>query len=225
MRCPLNAVSRPLGAVAGAIAGLRGGRRALHPQGSTFHGVARLDAALGSLPPGEHDVIVRLSRGGGLPDRWPDVGGVAVRFPAAGGPGRPQDLLMSSSAHAPVLRHVPIPSQRLHRAWYSSLTSFEVNGRTVMFGSCFTGARELQLSVIAKGDGIWQPVGRVMLGEQADCATDGALDTDPWFDGAGIRPVGVVNELRRRAYAASRDHRPGSRTDGTVVGGSAPGRC
>jgi hypothetical protein len=42
--------------------------------------------------------VVRFSRAGGLPEPLPDALGVAVRLPGAYGPGRDQDLLVTSSA-------------------------------------------------------------------------------------------------------------------------------
>ncbi|MDP9398560.1 MAG: hypothetical protein M3P96_12410, partial [Actinomycetota bacterium] len=92
----LDAVS----AAFAALARLRGAR-ALHPRGIVLEGTLRLAGARCGVPildaAGTLPVLARLSKGGGLPGRLPDVLGLAVRVPDAAGPGRPLDLLLSTA--------------------------------------------------------------------------------------------------------------------------------
>jgi hypothetical protein len=46
-------------------------------------------------------VLVRFSRGAGLPDALPDVLGIAIRIPDADGAGHPQDLMLSTGGGSP----------------------------------------------------------------------------------------------------------------------------
>src|SRR5215210_3683617 len=65
----------------GALAAVRR-RRAFHPTGQAFTGIwEAADDTIEPLVPGRPwPVIVRLSKGIGLPGRWPDVLGLAVRI-------------------------------------------------------------------------------------------------------------------------------------------------
>ncbi|GAA3093780.1 hypothetical protein GCM10017600_79990 [Streptosporangium carneum] len=63
----------------------------LHVVGHPMLGVPALDG------PDDHDAIVRLSRAGFLPRPLPDVLGLAVRLPGAGGAGGDLDLLLASA--------------------------------------------------------------------------------------------------------------------------------
>src|SRR5829696_1890569 len=90
-----RAVAVPLGAVARRRSG-----RPMHPRGAVFDAV--LDRT-GSEPPwgvpwldatARDAVVVRLSRGAGLPEPLPDLLGLAVRIPGDGGP---VDLLLTTT--------------------------------------------------------------------------------------------------------------------------------
>jgi len=98
-----RAVAVPVAALARA----RGGKP-MHPRGVVFDallerrglatGIDWLDAI------GADDVVVRLSRGAGLPPRWPDLLGFALRLPGE----RPVDLLLSSTGSGRWTRRVPV---------------------------------------------------------------------------------------------------------------------
>lgn len=81
----------------GTVARLRGAR-GLHPQGVAFEGQAEVHpAGVVLAPTGDAEVVVRLSRGIGVPHPAPDFNGVAVRFVDAHGSGRHQDVLLTTS--------------------------------------------------------------------------------------------------------------------------------
>ncbi|URN13908.1 phosphodiesterase [Streptomyces radiopugnans] len=96
------------------------------PQGTAW-GVPWLDGL------GRYECVVRLSRGAGLPRPLPDWLGLAVRALDAGGPGRPVDLLLTSSARPPVLRRLPPAARR--RAGRPVQQSAHLPGRRARHGA------------------------------------------------------------------------------------------
>lgn len=227
------AVEATAGAAAAAVLGAGSAirrKRIFHPDGVAFeaslqitgasHGVALLDDA------GRHDAIVRLSRGVGLPRSMPDFLGLALRVTDAHGPGDHQDLLLVSAGDRPVLRHALVPVRSFDHGRFSTLVPYEVGGRKVVFGARRLGAdaeAPLRLDDIrarAAGDGVrfalelaepsgdWEPVGVIELGTPLDDAEGDALRYDPANTGGGIRPVGVIQTVRRLAYRASQAARP-----------------
>jgi hypothetical protein len=53
----------------------------------------------------------------------------------------------------------------------------------------------------------WHPVADLIVEREA-AVDQAALRFDPFRDGAGIEPVGLVHAIRRATYAASQDARP-----------------
>ena len=110
----------------GAVARVRGGRP-MHPRGVV------LDAVLerhGGQPPfgipwldavATDDVVVRMSRGAGLPAPLPDVLGLAIR--TTGDDGTPVDLLLSTTGRGPITRLIPVPRSDA-AATYSSIMAY-----------------------------------------------------------------------------------------------------
>jgi hypothetical protein len=146
----------------------------------------------------------------------PDVLGLAVRVPDAHGPGRHQDLLLSSSVSAPVLRHLPLPRWDLLGATYSSLTPYEVGtARGVLWAVPDDDAPSTRdvADLPGRGDGacfrlelVGSTGGRRVLAvlELGGAVPDGRqVRFSPDVTGGGIRPVGWVQDLRRNAYRAS----------------------
>ena len=87
--------------------------RALHPDGVGFEGILVPAAA---EPTGtelfdgrQRRVLIRLSHAVGLPEPVPEPFGLAFRATNAYGPGRHQDVLLTTAAAAPVGRHLPLP--------------------------------------------------------------------------------------------------------------------
>jgi hypothetical protein len=79
-------------------------------------------------------------------------------------------------------------------------------------GDAYIGARPLSPSrfalEMAAPLGDWAEVGVIQLGRPWDQAASDALRFNPFCTGGGIEPVGVIQTLRRRAYAASQAARP-----------------
>ena len=110
----------------GAVARWRGGKP-MHPRGVV------LDAVLerhGSTPQfgvpwldavGTDEVIVRMSRGAGLPAPLPDVLGLAIRM--TGDDGTRVDLLLSTTGRGSIGRLIPVP-RRDAAAPYGSIMAY-----------------------------------------------------------------------------------------------------
>ncbi|HEX5566823.1 MAG TPA: phosphodiesterase [Streptomyces sp.] len=115
---------------------------AFHPRGLTCAGEVTVVGGTGApwgVPwldaPGRYDCTVRLSRGAGLPRLLPDWLGLAVRVADAGGPGRPVDLLLTTSARPPVVRQLPLPRGDALGGTYSGLLPYRVGGRRMLLGA------------------------------------------------------------------------------------------
>jgi hypothetical protein len=219
---------RAVGVPLGAVARWRHGKP-MHPRGAVFEGVLERH---GSAPeigvpwldtPATDRVVVRLSRGAGLPARWPDLLGLAVRIP---GP-EPVDLLLSSAGRGRLGRLVPV-LRRNAAADYSSIMAYRSDAGPLRFAAFphrddvpsdpvpLAGevAREgLGFTLVtARGLGPWRPVGRLTLGAPVE-----PLDPDVRFDAVAHPPPGLVADgpmarFRAPAYAAARHarRRPGS---------------
>src|SRR3712207_6617069 len=104
-------------------------RRVFHPVGVAFAGWLEVREGAGvGVPlldqPARFGVIVRVSRGLGVPEPWPDVLGVAVRILDAHGSGSDQDFLLATGARPPVLRHLVLPARTYVTATYSTILPF-----------------------------------------------------------------------------------------------------
>lgn len=210
-----------VGAAATSAASLVRGERVIHaagvtvaaqfvvPDGPTI-GVPLLDQ------PARHRAIVRFSRAVGLPERLPDVLGIAVRILDAHGPGRPQDLLLTSTLDLPYLRHVPLPRLDLLGVPYSSVTPYSLGPNRCLLAVLpdADAPRTTSLAGVAgRGDGArlrlaaatgrrtWRTLAVLELGRPVP---DGrSIRFSPDNTGGGIGPVGWLQDLRRDAYRAS----------------------
>ena len=199
--------------------------RTFHPIGAAFEatftvvepvgvGVKLLDT------PGTHDAVVRLSRGVGIREPWPDVLGLALRVLDAHGPGEDQDLLLVTSGEGPIVRHLFVPTTSFDGIRFSSVLPYRLGDRVVLFGARgddLDGRRLLLTDIerdgttspvrftidIATSRGAWEPVARLDIGTQLSRRTADDLRFNPANTGGGIRPIGVLQAVRRLSYAAS----------------------
>ncbi|MGY1702946.1 phosphodiesterase [Geodermatophilus sp. SYSU D00697] len=169
----------------------------------------------------EDQVLVRLSRGAGLPAPLPDLLGLAVRVPAAGGP---VDLLLSSTGRGRLTRRVTVP-RRDAATVYSSIMGYRSDAGTVLLAALpepGTGPlpsdpdplaaavavrRPAFTLVAARGSGDWRPFGRLRLLDPVD-----EFDPDLRFDAVrhpppGLVPDGPMARFRAPAYAAAQEAR------------------
>src|SRR5207248_10922928 len=105
----VSLLGRAVDVVVHAASSVRG-ERIIHAKGTAFAGELTLLRSASALDvplvrgPRTRPVLVRFSRGAGLPDVLPDVPGIAIRIPDADGAGHPQDLLLSTGGGSPLLR-------------------------------------------------------------------------------------------------------------------------
>lgn len=104
--------------------------RVFHPDGVLFEAeLIRTAPDRRGLPLTSSTVLARLSRGIGLPNGVPDIGGLAVRTPFPDAEGPPWDLLLASSAPGRLGRMAPWPATSWRTANLSSLMPLEYDGR------------------------------------------------------------------------------------------------
>ena len=210
-----------LGAVFGATAVLRRGRP-LHPQGVTLaatvtctgtgsSGVPWLDTA------GRWVGEARVSRAIGLPARWPDIHGLALRLP--GGAGGVFDLLFASTGDSGWGRFLLTMRPRLGAGPLTTLLPVRSpSGPLLLRVAAARGADPLDagpgLGVpsrlvlsYAVGPGPWRDVGELALGPLPVATRAGARGRhhDPVVhELPGTGQYDAVRRLREPAYRAAR---------------------
>jgi hypothetical protein len=164
-------------------------------------------------------VVVRLSRGAGLPAVLPDLLGLAIRFPDG-----PVDVLLSSTGRGPLGRRLTVP-RRDAAATYSSIMGYRSPAGTLLLAAlpgAGTGPlpsdpgpladavvqrRPAFTLAVARGTGPWRPFARLRLLGPVD-----AFDPDVRFDAVrnpppGLVPDGPMARFRAPAYTAARRER------------------
>ena len=222
---------RVVAAPLAALARWRNGKP-MHPRGAVFQavlerhgserpwGVPFLDAT------GRDDVVVRLSRGAGLPAPLPDLLGLAVRL--EDGPGPPVDLLLSTTGRGALTRLVPVLRGDTASV-YCSIMAYSSPAGPIRLAALPTGdgvpsdpeplaAAVRRQSVVfvlaaARGLGAWVPFGRLTIREAAR-----PLDPELRFDAVrhpppGLTADGPLARFRAPAYAAAQEARDDSRAE------------
>ncbi|MFG1945913.1 hypothetical protein [Nonomuraea sp. NPDC048826] len=196
---------------------LRGGR-VLHPRGRLLAGTLEVTGA-GKLgvpvldERGRYEVIARLSKGGSLPGRLPDVLGLAMRLPG------PLDLLLSTCGRAPWLLWpragfaagpyssvVPYASET-GPVWLVAVPEGEnVPADPALLPAALGRGQLLFHLLAARKGGPSLPLAtlrlRATLAEGADLSFDPVRHAHP-----SLRIEGVLARLRRDAYRGSREGR------------------
>ncbi|RZU33427.1 phosphodiesterase [Blastococcus saxobsidens] len=212
-----RAVAVPLG----AVARWRGGRP-MHPRGAVFDAVLERHGATPGLGVPWLDevrtepVVVRLSRGAGLPAPLPDVLGLAIRL---GSDDAPVDLLLSSTGRGAWGRLVPLPRIGAE-VTYGSIMAYSSAAGPIRIaalpatsgGSSDPGPvagaasdRVLAFTLAAAvGRGAWRPFARLY-----STAAQDRLDTAMRFDAVrnappGLVPDGPLARFREPSYATAR---------------------
>jgi len=213
---------------------LRGRKKAFHPVGCAFQACLEIDGdeplGEGLLPTGSHPAVLRLSRGVGFPDPWPDILGLALRVDL--GADRSFDLLFNSAGRGPAGKHLMLPARRFFERPYSTLLGYDNGADRVVVGLIPPAApgdgptlSELRKTwdleyavfevVVAARGGDWRRAGRLVVGEA--CPEAAVLSFDPWNVPGPAKPGGFLNWLRTWAYPASQlvqkhDPAPGAGT-------------
>jgi hypothetical protein len=213
-----------------ALARWRNGKP-MHPRGAVFDAVLERH---GSPRPwgvpfldtrARDDVVVRLSRGAGLPAPWPDLLGLAVRLGQAS--ARPVDLLLSTTGRGALTRVVPV-LRRDTASVYCSIMAYSSAAGPIRLAALPTGdpvpsdpealaaaVRERPLVfvlAVARGPAAWTAFARLTIREPAP-----SLDPELRFDAVRHPPPGLVADgplarFRAPAYAAAQEARDGERT-------------
>jgi hypothetical protein len=206
----LLALPRAVTASALALGTAVRGARVFHPRGQASAGTVRTDGG-GNWGArlldgaGRHDVVVRVSRGVGLPAPLPDVVGLAVRFGGLGKGGGPLDLLVNTSGGPPGLRHLFLPAP-IGRTFSSVLPYRTGSGRTVMLGARNDGdGWELLAAPLAGG---WTRWGRLTLGAALPDAESEELRFLPTVGADDLQPVALFRAVRDLSYRESQALRP-----------------
>ncbi|HEY7874743.1 MAG TPA: hypothetical protein VIG64_06435 [Actinomycetota bacterium] len=221
-RRALESAAAPLaGATAGLFAALSAARRkrVFHPDGTAFEGSVTFGVNRDLPFHGIERALVRLSRGIGLPEKAPDILGLAIKLPDLD-----HDFLFATSGEGALTRHLLVPAGGYFRRPYSSVLPYEVNGKLVVFGAradaFLAGAPDGELedleALVERGrvrfDLTWGPAGRgeiATLGSlELRTTYDGDLAFNPFNTYGAVRPAGALNRLRRESYGASQRARP-----------------
>lgn len=217
----------PASAALGAVGAVRRARP-FHPTGVAFVGTwTAADDTLAPLEPSRPwPVVVRLSKGVGLPGRIPDVLGLAIRIADLRGAGEHQDLLLSSSGSDGWRRHLLWPTSDHGEAEYSSLLPYRTPlGEGVLWArarladgtdtprSLEEAAEraergELDFVVGVVTESRDHLLGEVKVDERLDPQAAEALRFDPMNARPDLSPTGALQELRERAYRVSQRFRP-----------------
>jgi|SRR4051794_428641 hypothetical protein len=214
-----------------ALSHLRGAR-IFHPHGITLRGQLTVSDGEGLegtdlfRPERDAQVLVRLSKGVGLPDPLPDILGVAVRVVDAYGTGDHQDLLLATTMPTVVGRFVLSPRGHFDNGAYSSLLPYRIGRQAHLFGASVengssTPMRTLDdVASVATTGGLtvvlgaarvlrpWRPIASISATSVVPSEEGEALRFDPWRTGGGIEPHGLLQRVRRRAYPGSQRGRP-----------------
>jgi hypothetical protein len=196
----------------------------MHPRGVVFDAV--LDRTGPPRPWGvgwidarcTDRVLVRLSKGAGLPAGWPDLLGLALRLPARDD-AAPVDLLLSSTGRGRLSRRLPLLRRDAATA-YCSIMSYRSPVGPVLLAAlpersdvpadpgplaAEAPRRGLRFTLAAAlGAGAWEPIGRLRLTAPAE-----PPDPEVHFDAVlhpppGLTADGPIARFRRPAYAAAR---------------------
>ncbi|MDQ0585449.1 hypothetical protein [Streptomyces rishiriensis] len=172
--------------------------------------------------------------GGRLPGRLPDALGLAVRVEQAADPGRPVDLLLTSSGRGRVTRHLPRARADALGGPYSSLLPYRVGGSHGVLAAFPRRTRQAPVhgdpkslsEALATGGLVfdlcaetssrsWRPFAVLTVGTPLPVPRNESLDFDIYAHSArGFHPGGALATIRRAAYRGSRAGRRGRIRDG-----------
>ncbi len=208
----LLSLSRAVTASALALGTALRGARVFHPRGDAFAATVETDGGgtWGARlldEAGRHDVVVRLSRGVGLPEPLPDIVGLAVRFEGRGKGGGPLDVLVNTAGGPPVLRHVFLPAP-LGRTFSSVLPYRTGSGRQVLLGARDEGSGTGWELLAASLTGPWTRWGRLTLGRELPAEVSEELRFRPTLGADDLQQVELFRSLRDLSYRESQALRP-----------------
>ncbi|WP_435747744.1 hypothetical protein [Nocardioides sp. SYSU DS0663] len=200
---------------------LRPAQKPMHPVGRVLRGRLErrgLEPGTG-VPfldrPGAEEVVVRESKGIGLPDGLPDVHGLAIRVPAEGQldgspDGRHGDLLLATNGWGAVTRFLVLPSAGMTTRPLTTLMPYRTPTGPQLIGARYV-ERDHVLLAVASPRSAWRVFADLHL-EPVDPAApdrdDPALEFDPLVNEVpGLTSYDWARRLRAPAYRTARRSR------------------
>lgn len=181
--------------------------KALHPRGAVVagtlvrHGTRPATGVAWIDGTGVDEVLVRFSRGAGLPGPLPDVQGLALRSTSPG--GAPVDVLLATTLG----RRVPFPRRGTTGVLHSSIAAYRAPSGPLLLGARSHGPGFLLASAAPRGP--WRPFAELHLRDDPARAQDAPLTFEPVLNAApGLEFPSSWRRLREPAYAGSRAGRP-----------------
>jgi hypothetical protein len=209
-----RAVSSAAGHILRAVTALIASRPAakpLHPRGSTTRGTLRRFGAQGRTGAewldreGDDRVLVRQSRAVGLPPPVPDVFGLAIRVPTAG--GGHGDLLFASTGLGRLTRFILTVARSSDRRPLTTLLPYRTPAGPVLLSAVFRDETTVMLSWAVRS-GAWHPFAELRLDEGPVDEPDTPLSFDPVDNTLpGLVTYDWVRRLRAPAYVTAQRSR------------------
>lgn len=200
---------RLLATATAGLSAVRAAAKPLHPTGEVYGGrLARLGSETPSGIPwideaGDDAVLVRLSRGGGLPRWLPDVHGLALRAPL--GTDGYTDVLLASTGWSRVGRHLLVPGYGAHRV-QSTLMPYRGPHGPVLIGARPGPTPDAYTLYWAQGTGPWSSFAELQLDPDPD--PDAVVSFDPMLHPPpGLGHYRWAVRLREPAYDTARESR------------------
>jgi hypothetical protein len=206
-----DVAGRVLGGAFFAVGKIRHRDKALHPRGDlhtgrlTRRGVSPPTGVAWLDQPGDDDLLVRLSGAMGVPRRWPEILGVALRTPT--GAGAFGDLLFATTGTGTASRFALRPTWApARRNRYTTLLPYRTPNGPVVLG-IFPGppgGPDFEL-MCASLCGPWRPFASLQLTEPPGVPTDPTISFDPTLNAIPeLEPYDWLRHLRKYAYAGAR---------------------
>lgn len=198
-----------LAAATRAVAAVRPAAKPLHPHGDVTLG--RLRRSGGHLPTGvpwlddagTDDVLVRRSRAVGLPGSLPDVHGLALRVPLAG--GGHADLLLASTGLGRLTRFVLTASRRPEGRPLTTLLPYRSPDGPLLVAAVPGAADRFELAY-APPAGAWRRFAELVVTDTAH--RDALVSFDPLRNTIpGLENYEWVRRLREPSYGTARHTR------------------
>lgn len=201
----------------------RRGRRIFHPSGIAYAGsLTSIGASDVFSGEGKRRVLLRFSRGLGLPAPLADFLGLALRIVADGPGDADQDLLLASSLPGRAGKFVLWPAETFFETTFTSVLPYRSRRGRVLLGARVEGGpgrrrghalQELDERVrtggvrftlaAARASEPWREEAAVSVLERLPESAAERLRFHPWRSAGDLRPAGLLNALRGPAYAGS----------------------
>jgi hypothetical protein len=209
-----TAGGRTLAAATAVLAALRPAAKPLHPEGGVTDGLLhRFGGEIASGATwldgvGEDPVQVRRSRAVGLPAPAPDIFGLALRAPLAG--GGYGDLLLATTGLGRLTRFTLTPARTPYTRPLTTLLPYRTPSGPVLVSAVHRAEDTLDLAW-AVGTGPWRRFASLRLSQDPARSADAPLSFDPVRNPLpGLEVYDWVSRLREPSYLTARRSRAAS---------------